>query len=739
MAYIVRDTGAFLPGQPQVGGPQGAQDPQRAQRAAGWLQLANAAASSPLLGALLRGGQAIKHGIEDSQLKAAAARKVARERAAVERSPTPLADTGGGFTLQEPEGETIFGKGALSQEPPAPSWIEAPQPGADRWNIDLPEGGEAAPPPKPSPEAPVAGPSPDVARGEAPGGPAEARAPGAVGLEPEAELVGSRALVDAAWTPPERMAFPASDLRAAAARKLGPLGFGPQSFPRQRFTPAEPEAPPVGSVPPVAEPVPEPRPDYYPQTPEEASWDADKARILGMIAPETTTPAVRQDTEAYRDAPVDALRVANDPALRGIESKPPELLNRAIAALESANTPLARSRAEAIRQELRRREQAVLDAQEVEQIRDDDETLAAAPVEVEDVWSAAKVADTPEKQAKVLEMIPRARTTVASLEDLIGSGREERLMAQAQQLFPHAPAKSEAQVAAEIAYKTAQAESAEARAEFLRGIKDPKIRATVAQAMRNEELGETEEALRPEREDLAKANAERARAGAEQAKAKAAEINKLVDDRKKLLQEQVKTQEALRKKWADALALARAKVRAGRAGGSAGAAGKALKDALKQATALREANEKLLDRNAKEIPSLDGSIRQAEAEIQAHSRVAEAGVEPTKPTSADGAVQAAYLREKAAYDKRVQERENAQAQIVALETARKAMLAQRDKLAADVDAARRQNREELEPLISAGVGGLAKSLGIKKPETSTPITEPRPPVAAPVSRKKVEL
>lgn len=443
--------------------------------------------------------------------------------------------------------------------------------------------------------------------------------------------------------------------------------------------------------------------------------------------------------EVARDTSVDALRVANDPALRGIESKPPELLNRAIAALESANTPLARSRAEAIRQELRRREQAVLDAQEVEQIRDDDETLAAAPVEVEDVWSAAKVADTPEKQAKVLEMIPRARTTVASLEDLIGSGREERLMAQAQQLFPHAPAKSEAQVAAEIAYKTAQAESAEARAEFLRGIKDPKIRATVAQAMRNEELGETEEALRPEREDLAKANAERARAGAEQAKAKAAEINKLVDDREKLLQEQAKTQEALRKKWADALALARAKVRAGRAGGSAGAAGKALKDALKQATALREANEKLLDRNAKEIPSLDGSIRQAEAEIQAHSRVAEAGVEPTKPTSADGAVQAAYLREKAAYDKRVQERENAQAQIVALETARKAMLAQRDKLAADVDAARRQNREELEPLISAGVGGLAKSLGIKKPETSTPITEPRPPVAAPVSRKKVEL
>ena len=721
MAYIVRDTSAFIPGQPQVGGPQSPQDPQRAQRAAGWLQLANAAASSPLLGALLRGGQAIKHKVEDSQLKAAAERKVARERAALERSPTPLADTGGGFTLQDPEGETIFGKGALSKEPPAPSWIEPGPTGHDRWKIDLPEGGAPTPTTPPA-EAPAAGPAPDVARGEMPGGPAEATPPAAVGIEPEIEPGGSRALVDAAWTPPERIVWPAA-LRAAAARRVSP--------PIATASPPPPAI--VGGGPtPVAAPT-EPAPNFYPETPEEASWKADVAKIHGMLAPEPDT-AIPYSGELARDTQTDALRVANDPALRDIEDKPPELLNRAIAALESANTPLARSRAEAIRQELRRREQEALDAREAEQIREDDETLAAAPVEVEEVWQAAKVADTPEKQAAVMAMIPRARTTIASLEDLIGSGREERLMAQAQSLFPHAPRKSEAEIAAELAYKNAQAEAAHERAQFLAGIRDPKIRAATAAAMLGEERAETEEATRNEKEEKLRADADRARAGTGQARAKADEIRQLVDDREKLLQEQAKTQEALRQKWADAMALARAKVRAGRGGGSPGAAGKAVRDALKQATALREANEKLLDRNVKEIADVSSAAKQAEAEIQAHSRIAEPGKEPDKPTSADPAAQVGYMREKAAYDKRVAERANAQAQIAALEESKKALAAQKEKLTMDVDSARKQNREELEPLIKAGIGGLAKSLGVPSPATSPPVPATRPTAPVPTSR-----
>lgn len=606
MARIIRDTSAFIPGATPE---QQSRERDKTQQFGGWLNLANAAVSSPLVGALIRGGQLAKHGIEDARLKKAAERYNAMQQRAIAKSPTPLVDTGGGFTLQEPEGETIFGKGALSQEPPAPSWSSPRPSGEDRWSVDLPDDVDTEAPtgsgPRTAPvfgEAPAAGPTLDVARGELPGGPSEAKPPAAVGIEPKPERESSRALVDKAWTPRERMIFPADD----AAPPVPPL--------------AQPGKSPVAAEP--TTPATKTKTNFYPETPEELSWAAEVAKIHGMLAKELPTHyegdhtmLVRPSTELHRDTDRPALALANDAALRDIESKPPELLNRAIAALESANTPLARSRAEAIRQELRRREQVESDAREVEEGREDAATLAAAPLEVAELWQKARAADTLEKQAEVLRDVQRTRAPISSFADLISGEPQDRLMAQARALFPPIADASGTEVQREI-----QRLKAQELAEKVLGYA-PQRRLREAQAGLAEERADQIEDEAPDKAAERGARADRMRAQAENARAQAADRRGLLDARRKKLEADTDAARAKIDKMAVdiKLALAKFKMARKRVGGGK-QEGERVKHLLKlYETVVKDHAEAVKSADVLEHDALDFARKQREiaAKLQA--------------------------------------------------------------------------------------------------------------------------
>ena len=719
MARIIRDTSPFIPGQGQPDRPQ--PDRDKTHKAAGWLGLANAVVSSPLTGALIRGGQAIKHGVEDSNYKAAAQRYATRQRmgsagAAIDAGSLdlkrgmvaePSSEIGtaegklpdgkpdAGFTLRDEEPESIFGMGALSGKSPRSSLglsLAAdddglpPRLGAGTApDVTLPpleDEPVAAKPPGPGMDAPPQPPEDEFPLG---------------GVEPLIEKALARKWLSGTPETPTPLsgmdgALPA--YRAAAMRRAGVA------------TPA------------VASPVPEeaPPPPIVQPTRLEAARDRS-AGIASGLGP----LAVLGEDPDFGETPPPAA------GLGDLTDKSDAVLRQALDGLGrgSATDPRIAARKYMIQTELQKREQGVADAKmsqdryradaplradEERQIAADDEVLSqGAPIEREDIWHAARGADTLEKQQKVLQDVARARVPIASFADLISNAGEDRLMQEARSLFPGVRDEENALVKRRI-----EELKANEIAERTLGYK-PQRELREAQADWTKEKDTDLERSRPFKEDERVAKTARQQAQADNYEAKTKQIGAEQDARLKLMAAKLAAYGDAAKLSAGRLKKLTATAKGGGAHGGRAA------DALIKEMAAWEKYEKDHNNELEPLEKQLANFKVQESSLEQQLRTAEREsgydeeelVGPTKPEKtddvrADAMQDIAYRKELAAWHKRMTGARNALSDRERVREELKTVRAARDKDEKALQVKRDAMAAHVKPALQAAAAELAK-------------------------------
>ena len=800
MARIIRDTSPFIPGQGQPDRPQ--PDRDKTQRAAGWLGLANAVVSSPITGALIRGGQAIKHGVEDSNYKAAAQRYATRQRmgsagAAIDAGSLdlkrgmvaePISEIGtaegklpdgkpdAGFTLRDEEPESIFGMGALSGKSPRSS-----------LGLSLAADDDGLPPRL------GAGTAPDVTLPpleDEPVAAAPARSVDDDKTVREAEQLARGAIgaVTGAKPPGPGMDAPPQP------RELDSSAFDElvrESMRRKTVAGAIPRAMYEGT--PGREPLPDPPPSVdwgemaapadKPETPDPL-WGADSAdlsvlravanRRAGVTpapaaAPVDGAPPIVQPTrlEAARDRSAGIASGLGPLAVFGEdpdfgETPPPaaglgDLTDKSDAVLRqaldglgrgSATDPRIAARKYMIQTELQKREQGVADAKmsqdryradaplradEERQIAADDEVLSqGAPIEREDIWHAARGADTLEKQQKVLQDVARARVPIASFADLISNAGEDRLMQEARSLFPGVRDEESDEVKREI-NRLKAIEIAERTLGYA-----PSRRLKDAQSDLLDEKDTDLELSRPGKEKERAARAERMKAQADNYEAKTKQIGAEQDARLKLMAAQLTAYGNAAKLSAGRLKKLTATAKGGGARG--GRAAKAIIAEMAAYETLRKTNANELEPLEKELAdykteeaSLESQLRKSR-ETSGYDEEELVGPTPPEKTNdarADASQDIAYRKEKAAWHKRITAIRNAAANEEKDVAALKVLRESRAKKQAALQKLRADMDSEIAPALRAAAEELAKlnkrALGAARPA----MPGAAPPPAAP--------
>ena len=86
------------------------------------------------------------------------------------------------------------------------------------------------------------------------------------------------------------------------------------------------------------------------------------------------------------------------------------------------------------------------------------------PLTEDQFIAMARMARTPEEQAQLLARVGDVRSRYSNLIGMLGTGQEDYLRKNAEELFPRQPKETPEQIAAEVAYKVAQKEKAQAEA-----------------------------------------------------------------------------------------------------------------------------------------------------------------------------------------------------------------------------------------------------------------------------------
>lgn len=636
--------------------------------------IAKAIADSPLTGLAIRGAQAVGHSFQDY------ARAKLKERSGANATNDVAYDD---EQAVAPKGATAGAVRAVPT-PLAPFAIGSDTQRAN--DLAMFAAQRAGAPADPSGRKPTSADDPIYAEHQSA---IAARAQGVRNREMENSLAAESAAVRARPTPPPD---PGSDRTVAEADRLARAAVATFDPSAARADTSEPASAPVGSA-----------------------WRASGG--APVLPPDAASAEVSASTEPVKPVGSD-WRAAGGTAGLPVVPQRKTLGTATDAELATLQTKLdAMLKANPANTVARQRLDQVLAQQDK---RDAQQELDASPAPLsEDEWlQQVKLADTPEKQAKVLGLVDRVRAPITSFEDLIGNGPRDRLLKQAQTFFGQVPTTTPEAQAALLEVNRAKAAEL-----FARGDKNK------AGADRIKELVDEDEALLRAKASRQRSEGDRAGAQAGTEAHKQGELDARRDkeleqaaDLKGARPARIANLEARSKALADRVAILKAK----RAGGGGGKTSDALKDLKLLVSTSHEIVKEANDAEASAIKEAEAAQENVKREIAKAADVKAPSATPPAPATtsdpAEKAQRAAALdkwnADKAAYDA-------AQARV----TRGKRELEKAQTDVADALAAKRVAQAaaaELKPAKAKALERVNKKMGVA-PAPKPPTAEDRLP------------
>lgn len=336
--------------------------------------------------------------------------------------------------------------------------------------------------------------------------------------------------------------------------------------------------------------------------------------------------------------------------------------------------------------------------------RADRKTVDEGPISREEIMGRARNARTPEEQAQVLRDLARVQAPITSFEDLLSDHPQRVLQNEVVSLFPSAPKKSMEEMLAESEKDRAMAEYYRAR-------------------------GRGEDVRAP-------AEASKATAAAGKYGAQTKTIDAMRDP----------TVENLRAKT-DALLAGRDKIRAQveaikarkAAGAYHGTGGSRLKDDLAYLKLLQEGQSKDVADAKIEFEKVDKAAADADKAasdaISNLRKIGNPGQRPADPPkNADEKLLVERSREIAAWELKKQAFEDAKAVAEQESARRETIRQQREEAKRAMQEAARAAEQKYNPVIGSVMGKVNKRLGVEQPGMA-PAAQPAAPAPAPAAPK----
>lgn len=469
----------------------------------------------------------------------------------------------------------------------------------------------------------------------------------------------------------------------------------------------------------------EPMPEEPAPPPPPIAQETERDRALAMQAAEPVEPPTPLPTGMDRfnlppelEEPQDPLRVPEfTPGPRLADMLPKRTGMLAEATDDQLQAVMKRLDAEPPSQD---RDARLARIEREMQYRKDAKTIENRPLSQNELFDLARNARTPEQQGAVLRAMERTRVPISSFEDLIGNAPQQRLLENVKALFP-----SVGQMETE-----ADRELKEARADYYRGGGD--YRRSQAFGVRTEapakaEKLSTEAALNVERIDTEGSRRKGMEADAALKRAKTDTENALRDPRVRNLNAKTAQLGAA----TDKLSAEMARIRAKAAGGGYRGGAKEAKADLETLKTLEQIQNKAMseaDVEARAAISAASDAEKAAAAARARLMTIEPpGNPPPAPDpKADPKVQAELARERANWERRNAGYAAAKKMLEDEESNLAGVRAVRDQAIAARRAAA-EERRMYDPTIRALAGKIAKRAGVASAPAPTPTAPPAAP------------